>query len=437
LVQGTDGNLYGTTSSGGAGGQGTAFRVTTNGALTTLLWFDGVNGADPESPMIQASDGSFYGTTAQGGVGFNPSAGGGNGVIFRLTVPLFISNSVTAATAVAAVPYTGSISALVTDPQGDALNFSKVSGPAWLNVAANGNLSGTPANSDIGTNLFVVSLADSNGISASATVAIPVIPDPPPYFIVNPFAEPWANVNEDYSATIATDATDAEIADGDILTFGKMSGPAWLGVEANGTLSGTPADANAGTNTFVVDVTNLGGASNSATMYVYVNSPPSFLARNFTEPPATLGLPYFGSIASSATDPDIGVGDTLSFYKVTGPAWLNVAANGSLSGVPGSADLGANNFLVLVVDSGGLADTANVSIPVTGPSATTIVLQISRLPQGSNLMLSWSGGNAPYQVKMTSDLSSGVWQNVGSARNGTSLELSPTNVSSYYQVQGQ
>jgi uncharacterized repeat protein (TIGR03803 family) len=91
LVQGSDGNLYGTTSMGGAGGQGTVFRITANGALTTLAWFDGLNGADPEAPMIQASDGNFYGTTAQGGTGFNPSAGGGNGTIFRVTVPLGIS----------------------------------------------------------------------------------------------------------------------------------------------------------------------------------------------------------------------------------------------------------------------------------------------------------------------------------------------------------
>ena len=74
LVQGTDGDFYGTTSSGGAGGQGTVFRITTNGALTTLLWFDGLNGADPEAALVQASDGNFYGTTVQGGAGFNPSA---------------------------------------------------------------------------------------------------------------------------------------------------------------------------------------------------------------------------------------------------------------------------------------------------------------------------------------------------------------------------
>lgn len=85
LTQGTDGNLYGTTSIGGAGGQGTVFRITTNGALTTLVWFDGLNGADPEAPLIQASDGNLYGMTAQGGTGFNPSAGGGNGTVFRVT----------------------------------------------------------------------------------------------------------------------------------------------------------------------------------------------------------------------------------------------------------------------------------------------------------------------------------------------------------------
>jgi uncharacterized repeat protein (TIGR03803 family) len=88
LVQGTDGNFYGTTSAGGAGGQGTVFSITTNGALTTLVWFDGLNGADPEAPLIQASDGSLYGATAQGGVGYNPSAGGGNGTVFRVTIPV-------------------------------------------------------------------------------------------------------------------------------------------------------------------------------------------------------------------------------------------------------------------------------------------------------------------------------------------------------------
>jgi uncharacterized repeat protein (TIGR03803 family) len=435
LVQGTDGNLYGTTSAGGAGGQGTAFRITTGGALTTLLWFDGLNGADSESPMIQASDGSFYGTTAQGGNGFNPSAGGGNGAIFRLVVPLFISNSITATPAIAALPYAASLSALVIAPQGDALDFSKVSGPAWLNVAPGGSLSGTPANSEIGTNAFVVSFTDSNGVSASASLSISVIPDPAPYFILNPFAEPWASLDEAYSASIATNATDAEINNGDVLTFGKISGPAWLNVASNGALSGVATNSTSGTNSFVVGVTNLGGASNMATMYIYVAGAPSFMVHNFALPSAGIGLSYSGTIATNANNPNAAAGGVLTFYKVTGPAWLNIAENGTLSGVPASTNAGVNDFLVLVVESSGLADTASMSINVVEPSALPITLRISL--QGASIVLSWSGGSGPYQVKTSTNLNSGVWQNLGSAGGATTLLLSPTNVSSYYEIQGQ
>jgi uncharacterized repeat protein (TIGR03803 family) len=364
LAQGTDGNLYGTTSSGGAGGWGTAFRITTNGALTTLLWFDGLNGADPQSAMVQASDGNFYGTTVQGGTAFNPTTGGGNGVIFRLTVPIFISNTVTTASAIAGLPYSSSISTFAIAPAGDALTFARVSGPAWLNVATNGALSGAAPPSSIGTNLFVVSLTDSNGVTAPANLVISVIPDPPPSFIFNPFAESWAYVDEAYSAAIATNATDPEIGQGDILTFGKISGPSWLNVAANGILSGTPEDLNAGSNTFVVSVTNLGGASSTATLSIIVDGGPSFTPQDFTKPAATAGLAYSGTIAGNATDPDLAIGDTLTFYMVTGPDWLTVADNGALSGTPSSLNLGVNNFLVLAVDAGELSAIGTMSIMV-------------------------------------------------------------------------
>ena len=364
LVQGTDGNLYGTCSSGGAGGQGTAFRITTNGTLSTLLWFDGLNGASPESALVQASDGNFYGTTPFGGTGYNLSAGGGNGTVFRLTVPIFANNPFTVAAAIACLPYGTTLSGKAVAPAGDTLSYAKVAGPAWLIVATNGVLSGTPTNSDIGTNMFVVSLTDTNGVSASATMNIVVVADPPPSFVSNPFSEPWANLDEDYAESIATNGTAPYLAAGDILTFAKVSGPAWLDVAASGTLSGIPDVPNAGTNTFVVSVTDLGGSSNTAILVIYVNSPPVFSPPDFTEPAATAGLPYSGTIATNATDPDLVAGDTLTFYKVTGPAWLNVAANGTLSGSPGSGDVGTESFLVLVVDSGDLSGIGSLTITV-------------------------------------------------------------------------
>jgi uncharacterized repeat protein (TIGR03803 family) len=83
LIQGTDGNLYGTTSSGGTGDGGTVFEITPRGKLTTLYSFCSQNNcADGETPyagVIQASDGNFYGTTYHGG------ANGDYGTVFRIT----------------------------------------------------------------------------------------------------------------------------------------------------------------------------------------------------------------------------------------------------------------------------------------------------------------------------------------------------------------
>src|SRR5258707_12477860 len=64
-------------------------------------------------------------------------------------------------------------------------------------------------------------------------------------------------------------------------------------------------------------------------MLVYVNGAPFFTSNPFGEPNVNAGQPYSGSIAGQATDPNPG--DNLSFAKVGGPAWLNVASNGTLS----------------------------------------------------------------------------------------------------------
>ncbi len=67
LVQGTDGNFYGVAVLGGANNVGTVFKITPTGSLTTLYSFDGVHGAIPQGGLLQATDGNFYGTTQDGG----------------------------------------------------------------------------------------------------------------------------------------------------------------------------------------------------------------------------------------------------------------------------------------------------------------------------------------------------------------------------------
>lgn len=79
LVLGTDGNFYGTTSQGGADDiSGTVFKITPSGILTTLHSFDNADGAASRAPMILGADGNFYGITQNGG----PH---NSGTVFKIT----------------------------------------------------------------------------------------------------------------------------------------------------------------------------------------------------------------------------------------------------------------------------------------------------------------------------------------------------------------
>jgi uncharacterized repeat protein (TIGR03803 family) len=82
LVQGSDGNLYGTTYKGGANGYGTIFKITRSGTLTTLYNFCSqsgcTDGKNPNAALVQAPNGDFYGTASAGGAN-------GHGTIFKIT----------------------------------------------------------------------------------------------------------------------------------------------------------------------------------------------------------------------------------------------------------------------------------------------------------------------------------------------------------------
>ena len=81
LVRDKTGNLYGTTTTGGASGAGTVFKVTASGSETVLYSFTGKNdGATPEAGLALDAAGNLYGTTTAGGAH-------GNGTIFKLSVP--------------------------------------------------------------------------------------------------------------------------------------------------------------------------------------------------------------------------------------------------------------------------------------------------------------------------------------------------------------
>jgi len=76
LVQGLDGDFYGTTFEGGLYGAGIIFKLTKNGQLVTVHNFCAqsgcTDGLEPAAGLIQAVDGNFYGTTEFGGQGVYP-----------------------------------------------------------------------------------------------------------------------------------------------------------------------------------------------------------------------------------------------------------------------------------------------------------------------------------------------------------------------------
>jgi hypothetical protein len=88
------------------------------------------------------------------------------------------------------------------------------------------------------------------------------------------------------------------------------------------------------------------------------STPPQFTADLVSKPAAFKYQPYVSSLPGDLT------GGSATFSKVSGPAWLAVAADGKLTGVPGSTDGGSNTFLVRATTPAGTVETATMQVEV-------------------------------------------------------------------------
>jgi sialate O-acetylesterase len=95
------------------------------------------------------------------------------------------------------------------------------------------------------------------------------------------------------------------------------------------------------------------------------NLPVSFISSPYplTLPAIPESTPYKDSLTKYADDKD---GDKLTFAKISGPAWLAVGPDGTLTGTPAFQDAGNNEFVIKVSDGRGSTDTQTLTIPVLG-----------------------------------------------------------------------
>ena len=172
------------------------------------------------------------------------------------------------------------------------------------------------------------------------------IPNAAPVFTIDPMTLANGTAGSLYSATISGSATDTI---GDILTYTKISGPVWLAVAADGTLSGTPAVGDVGDNTFTVRVTDGGGLFDQAVITLTIV--PAVTSITFDSPaadtvriPALVGLVLESTIGSNGT----GHAPVLTWSKVSGPGTVTFA---DTSAADTTAGFSASGTYVLRLDA--------------------------------------------------------------------------------------
>ncbi len=288
---------------------------------------------------------------------------------FTITVATASSNSAPAisgtppASVTAGNAYTFTPSA--NDPDGDTLSFSISGRPAWASFdAANGTLSGTPGQGDVGTYSGIVITVSDGELSASLPAFTIRVEAASPNSAPTISGTPPSQVLVGESYFFAPTASDP---DGDRITFDISGRPEWASFDTdNGRLSGGPQAADIGVYSGITITVSDGVASDSLGPFTITvrsasgNSPPT-IGGNPT-PQVTAGTAY--EFTPTADDPD---GDSLSFSVESLPGWAGFdTGNGRISGTPAEADIGEYGGITITVTDGEFSDSL-------GPFTITVI----------------------------------------------------------------
>jgi uncharacterized repeat protein (TIGR03803 family) len=174
LTMGSDGNFYGTTEGGGDNLMGNIFKVTTNGSITTLASFSITNGDNPTTALTFGSDGNLYGTTQLGG-------NNNNGTVFRLLLPVPAGIAIQPQNITNYVGSTATFSVSVTGSQPFSIHWQRNS----TNLVNGGNISGATNSiltitsiSDGDATTYSVIVTNLGGVATSSNATLTVLDSP-------------------------------------------------------------------------------------------------------------------------------------------------------------------------------------------------------------------------------------------------------------------
>jgi len=352
LFQGSDGNLYGTTYYGGSNNDGTVFKITTGGSLTTICTFSGTNGQNAEAGLTQGSDGNLYGTTTNGG--FN-----GDGSVFKIASYI-------------AVPLGQGVSYQIT-ASNSPTSYGATALPSGLNVnSSTGLISGTPGV----TGTFNAGITASNAMgTGSAALEVIVLPPAP---VITSGSSTGGSQGSAFNYQIT--ATNSPTS------FGAVGLPAGLSINpSTGLISGTPAVS--GTFNAFISATDTAGSTGYATVAITIV--PSFA------PVITSALSATGT-AGTAFNYQITATNSPTSYSASGlPAGLTVnTASGLISGTVTSASVTSATISAINTSGTGSATLAITMLaPPVSPPVITSTLNVTGT----------SGAAFSYQITATNN----------------------------------
>jgi hypothetical protein len=274
------------------------------------------------------------------------------------------------------------ITPTATDPENDPLTFEIENKPVWAAFnAATGGLSGTPADSNVGTFDNVrISVRDSVNVTRGNAFRVVVSArsvTPPANRAPVISGTPPAMAAEGQAYSFTPSASDP---DANALTFSIAGLPAWASFNAStGRLSGTPGAGSAGTYSNIRISVSDGAASAALPAFsitvAAANRTPTI---NGSPPTAGReGIAY--SFTPGASDPD---GNPLTFSISNRPSWASFSTStGRLSGTPPIGSAGTFSGIAISVSDGNLSASlpafavnvaANRAPTISGTPASTV-----------------------------------------------------------------